>query len=95
VGISTSRLSHARALAFALSQDKQLELAHAKVYYLPIQPQQQVWKGYNTPNADVPVAYLLRLNVRDSCVEDNVRKRPLPKKLDPLTLSDFPSRLQR
>ena len=31
---------------------------------------------------DVPVAYLLRLNVRDSTVEDNVRKRPFPLRSD-------------
>ena len=32
---------------------------------------------------DVPVAYLLVLNLRDSDVEDNVRKRPFSNKYDP------------
>ena len=33
--------------------------------------------GYNTPNVDVPLPYLLGLpNLRDLYVEDNVRKRP-------------------
>ena len=38
---------------------------------------------------DVPVAYLLVWNLRDSHVEDNVRKRPLPQRFDSLALSDY------
>ena len=77
MGSSTSRLSHGRALAFALSQDKQLELAHATAYYKssPIHTTDE-GHGYNTPYVNVPVAFLQRLNLRDSTVEDNVRKRP-------------------
>ena len=37
--------------------------------------------GHNTPKVDVPVAYLQRLNLRDSTVEDNVRKRPITNKI--------------
>ena len=77
MGISTSRLSHSRALALALHKDKQLELAHAEVYYGPASSQQQTKTRYNTPNADVPVAFLLVLDLRDLTVEDNVRKRPI------------------
>ncbi len=40
-----------------------------------------MWTGYNTPKVDVPVAYLQRLNLRDSTVEDNVRKRPITNKI--------------
>jgi hypothetical protein len=36
------------------------------------------WTGYNTPNADATVAYLLvLLDLRDLTVEDYVRKRPI------------------
>ena len=42
--------------------------------------------GYNTPKANVSVASLLVLNLRDSHVEDNVRKRPLPLCNDPTPL---------
>ena len=39
---------------------------------------------HNTPQVDASAAYLLRLNLRDSTVEDNVRKRPfLPIIFDP------------
>ena len=73
----------AAGLSHCLDQDKQLELAHAKVYYWPLPPQQQARIGYNTLYADVPVAYLLVLNVRDSAAEDNVRERPKPLSNDP------------
>ena len=43
---------------------------------------------------DVSVAYLLSFDLRDLHVEDNVRKRPLPQKTDPLALVDYLSRLQ-
>ena len=62
-------------LSHCLVQDKQLELAHAVRYYTGL-PSLQVAAGYNTPNADAPLRSLLDLNLRDSTVEDNVRKRP-------------------
>ena len=62
-------------LSHCLVQDKQLELAHAVRYYTGL-PSPRVSAGYNTPNADAPLRSLLDLNLRDSTVEDNVRKRP-------------------
>ena len=64
-------------LSHCLVQDKQLELAHATAYYKPAPSIQRTKDtGIIHPNADVPVASLLDLNVRDSTAEDNVRKRP-------------------
>ena len=61
----------------ALYKDKQLDSPRRDILTVPM----KIWAGYNTPEADVPVAYLLVLNVRDSAAEDNVRKRPFTTKI--------------
>ena len=54
-----------------------------------------MWTGYNNPIVDVSVAVSSdALNLRDSYLEDNVRKRPLPTKIDPQAHVDYPSHLQ-
>ena len=67
----TSGLSH------CLVQDKQLDSPRRDILTVPM----KIWTGDNTPEADVPVASLLDLNLRDSDVEDNVRKRPFTTKI--------------
>ena len=46
----------------ALHMDKQLELAHAKIYC----------RSYNTPNADAPLRTFMCFDLRDLTTEDNV-----------------------
>ena len=67
----TSGLSH------CLVQDKQLDSPRRDILTMPI----KIWAGFNTPEADVLVAFLLDMNLRDSDVEDNVRKRPFTTKI--------------
>ena len=51
---------------------------------------------YNTPNMDAPVAFSSGRNLRDSTVEDNVRKRPFSDKiLDPPARSGLSKSLQK
>ena len=72
------RLSHGRALASPRLRISN-SIAHAEIYcrVCPLEA------GHNTLKVDVPVAFLLRLNLRDSTVEDNVRKRPFSTKFRP------------
>ena len=84
-------------LSHCLVQDKQLEIAHAVRYYTKsAHHDERESAGYNTPNADAQLRSLLDLNLRDSTVEDNVRKRPFFQNVfDPLTLAGYLSRGQR
>ena len=67
----------AHGLSHCLAKDKQLDSPRRDILTVPI----TIWAGFNTPEADVPVASLLGLNLRDSCAEDNVRKRPFTTKI--------------
>ena len=70
----------AAGLSLCLDQDKQLEIAHAEIYCRDIH---KIGIGYNTPNADVPVAgtFVEMSNLLDLTAEDNVRKRPFMLRL--------------
>jgi len=70
-------------LSHCLAKDKQLDSPRRDILTVPM----KIWAGFNTPEADVPVASLLGLNLRDSTAEDNVRKRPFTTKV--LTLMPF------
>ena len=63
----------------ALSQDKQLELAHAVIYCNRIQYTQR--RRFGCVSFET-------LNLRDSHTKDYVRKRPISTCLDPLALAD-------
>ena len=79
VGSSTPRSSHVRALA-CLDQDKQLEIAHV-VIYCSVSPLLAGEQGTIHPTWTFRLRSLLVLNLRDSHVEDNVRKRPFTTKI--------------
>ena len=67
----------AHGLSHCLAKDKQLDSPRRDILTVPI----KIWTGFNTPEADAPVAFLLGLNLRDSCAEDNVCKRPFTTKI--------------
>lgn len=68
----------------ALYKDKQLELAHAMIYY---NPYSQSWTRYNTPNADATVASLL---VLCELARFGSRRRRRKRPILPISLTPSP-----
>ena len=81
VGVTTSRLSQVPGSRFASLLGQATRVS----------PRRDILQlVYNTPNADVSVAFPSKrvqiCEIRNP--EDNVRKRPLPINYDPLALAD-------
>ena len=73
----------------ALAKDKQLEIAHAVIYCRNSLHLLYIGRhGYNTSHCErSSCVSSCTLNLRDSHIEDNVRKRPFTNKV--MTLSPF------
>lgn len=93
MGVSTVDLSHVRALALALSENKQLETANAGGYYTYNSTKHISGIDIIHPTWTKRLHIFPDLNLRDSYVEDSVRKRPLIKKMARSQKSELSSRL--